>query len=99
MIITQMALPRRTFLRGVGATLALPVLDAMMPALTAAETALVPRMGFFHAPNGTYLPNFHPKTVGANFEWTPVLKPLEPRGQHITVVSGLANKGAETLSE
>jgi len=99
MIITKMALHRRTFLRGVGATLALPVLDAMMPALTAAESAPVPRMGFFYAPNGTYLPNFHPTKVGANFDWTPVLKPLEPLGEHITVVSGLANKGAETLSE
>src|SRR5205085_972957 len=83
----------RTIVHGVGATLALPMLDAMWPALSAAEAAPIPRMGFFYAPNGTYLPNFHPKAVGANFDWTPVLKPLEPLGEHITVVSGLANKG------
>ncbi len=80
MIITKMALPRRTFLRGMGATLALPMLDAMVPALAAqAATAesRCPGSGFFYAPNGTYLPNFHPAGVGTNFELTPVLKPLE----------------------
>jgi hypothetical protein len=100
MIITKMALPRRTFLRGMGATLALPLLDSMVPALSATQgTKPVHRLGFFYAPNGTYLPNFHPTTVGKNFEWTPVLRPLEPLRQHIVVVSGLANKGAENLSE
>lgn len=102
MIITKLALPRRTFLRGIGATLALPLLDAMVPALSAgADTAssAVPRMAFFYAPNGTYLPNFHPTKVGTNFEMTPVLKPLENLREHIVVVSGLANKGAETMSE
>jgi hypothetical protein len=95
-----MALPRRTFLRGMGATLALPLLDAMVPALSAAQGAkAVPRLAFFYAPNGTYLPNFHPTKAGRSFEWTPVLKPLEPLGEHIVVVSGLANKGAENLSE
>jgi hypothetical protein len=56
-------------------------------------------MGFFYVPNGTFLPNFHPAMVGRNFEITPVLKPLEGLRDHIVVVSGLANKGAETLSE
>src|SRR5882672_9964998 len=79
MFIAKLALPRRTFLRGVGATLALPLLDAMVPALTAMQKTAAspaPRLGFFYAPNGTYLPNFHPKIVGKNFEWTPMIKPL-----------------------
>jgi len=104
MIITKMALPRRTFLKGLGATLALPLLDAMLPAFgslskSLAAASATPRMAFFYAPNGTYLPNFHPTKVGRDFELTPVLKPLESVRDHITVVSGLSNKGAETLSE
>jgi hypothetical protein len=102
MIITKMAMPRRTFLRGIGATIALPLLDAMVPALSlTAKTAArpVPRLGFVYAPNGTYLPNFHPSAVGAGFEFTPVLKPLEPFRDQVVVLSGLSNKGAETLSE
>jgi hypothetical protein len=102
MIITKMALPRRTFLRGMGAAVALPLLDSMVPALSAMQgSAATPtaRLGFFYAPNGTYLPNFHPTAVGRNFEWTPVLRPLENLRDHIVVVSGLANKGAENLSE
>jgi Protein of unknown function (DUF1552) len=101
MIITKMALPRRTFLRGMGAALALPMLDAMVPALAAqaAKPKAVPRLGFYYVPNGTYLPNFHPVGVGANFELTPVLKPLESLRNNIVVLSGLANKGAENLSE
>src|SRR5262245_61143412 len=101
MYISKMALPRRTFLKSIaGAAIALPFLDAMVPAIAAqSATKPVPRMGFFYAPNGTYLPNFHPVGVGRNFEMTPVLKPLEPLRDHITVVSGLANKGVENLSE
>ena len=97
MIITKMALPRRTFLRGIGATLALPVLDAMMPALASAQTPATPRLGFVYAPNGTYLPNFFPRQVGRHFDLTPVLKPLESVRDRIVVISGLSNKGAENL--
>ncbi len=104
MIISKMALPRRTFLRGIGAAVALPLLDAMVPALsvlsrTAAAATATPRVAFFYAPNGTYLPNFHPTAVGRNFELTPVLKPLESVRDNIVVLSGLANKNAETMSE
>jgi uncharacterized protein DUF1552 len=100
-IIKRLALPRRTFLRGMGATLALPLLDAMAPALAAQSAAPnpPPRLGFFYAPNGTYLPNFHPERVGTDFDFTPVLKPLEPLRNHVVVVSGLSNKGVENLSE
>jgi len=100
MIITKMALPRRTFLRGLGATMALPFLDAMIPALSAtAPRSGVTRLGFVYAPNGTYLPNFHPATTGAGYEMTPVLQALEPFRNDMVVLSGLSNKGAETQSE
>ena len=59
MIVTKMALPRRTFLRGAGATLALPLLDAMVPALTAASRTVAkgtPRLGYFYVPNGMHMP-------------------------------------------
>src|SRR6201746_2817932 len=99
MIITKMALPRRTFLRGMGVTLALPLLDAMVPALSAvAGTAAKPvhRYGFFYMPNGVAMNHtgvnyWKPKTAGADFEFSPILKPLEPFRNQVTVVSGLHN--------
>jgi len=94
MFVTKMSLPRRTFLRGAGATIALPLLDAMVPALSAAAqtTAPVPRLGFFYVPNGMYLPNFHPTGPGGTtFEFTPTLRPLEPFRTNLVVVSGLSN--------
>jgi uncharacterized protein DUF1552 len=91
MIITKMSMPRRTFLRGVGAAIALPWLDAMKPALSAA-TVSPQRLGFFYVPNGMYLPNFHPAgSGGASFELTPVLTPLASVREHVVVVSGLSN--------
>lgn len=101
MVITKMALPRRTFLRGVGAMVALPFLDSMVPALKAAGTTTpVQRMGFFYVPNGMYLPNFHPAGGSTTaFEYTPVLKPLEAMRSQITVVSGLSNLGVISPNE
>lgn len=102
MIITGKALPRRTILRGLGVSLALPVLDAMVPALSAAQTAArpaVPRLGFVYAPNGSFLPNFFPEQPGRDFALTPILKPLENMRDRMVVLGGLANKGAENLSE
>ena len=103
MIVTKRYLPRRTVLRGLGATVALPFLDAMAPALTAvAKTAAqpIPRMGFFYVPNGMFLPSFHPAGEGgANFELTPTLKPLEPHRDKIVVVSGLSNSGVVSTNE
>ena len=98
-----MALPRRTFLRGLGATIALPGLDAMVPALSASPqsaAAAVPRMWFFYVPNGMYLPAFHPAgNGGADFAITPTLKPLEPFRRQLTVVSGLSNLGLISAKE
>ncbi len=93
MVITKMALPRRTFLRGMGAALALPLLDAMVPAMSAAPKG-APRMGFFQTPNGMSMPFWNPKTTGANFEFTAPLMPLEPFRKHVTVLSGLNNYAA-----
>jgi hypothetical protein len=66
----------------------------MSPALSAAAAPSSPLMGFFYVPNGMYLPNFHPAgNGGTTFQYTPILKPLEPFHKHITVVSGLSNRG------
>ncbi|MEO2199247.1 MAG: DUF1552 domain-containing protein [bacterium] len=103
MIVTKKALPRRTVLRGIGATVALPFLDAMAPALTAtARTAAnpLPRLGFVYAPNGMFLPNFHPLGGGGRgFEMSPTLKPLEPYREQMVVVSGLSNRGLVSTNE
>jgi len=90
--ITRRSLPRRTILRGLGATLALPLLDAMVPALTAtAQTAAAPtrRFGAVFIPMGERPSHWTPKTTGAGFEFSPILKPLEPFRDSITVVSNV----------
>ena len=94
MFITKMSLPRRTFLRGVGVTLALPLLESMVPALTAmAKTAANPqrRFGAVFVPLGERPGYWTPKATGADFELTPILKPLEPFRDHLTVVSELCD--------
>jgi Protein of unknown function (DUF1552) len=94
MFITKMSLPRRTFLRGMGVTLALPLLESMVPALTAtAKTAANPqrRFGAIFVPLGERPGYWTPKTVGQNFEFTPILKPLEPFRDHVTMVSELCD--------
>jgi hypothetical protein len=92
MIITKLALERRTFLRGIGAAIALPFLDAMVPALRAQSGAAPMRLGFVYVPNGMYLPNFHPAGEGGKaFDLTPVLQPLAPMRAHAVVVTGLSN--------
>ncbi len=95
MIITGKSLARRTFLRGAGAAVALPFLDAMIPAGRAATVSTgVPRMAFFYVPNGMYLPNFHPAgNGGTNYDLTPILKPLERYREKVNVLSGLSNLG------
>ena len=99
MIIMKKALPRRTFLRGAGVVIALPLLDAMVPALSAfAKTVAssVRRLGFFYVANGMYLPSFHPAGEGGtSFELTPILQPLGKFRNEMVVVSGLSNLDAE----
>jgi hypothetical protein len=92
MIITKTALPRRTFLRGVGATVALPLLEAMVPAMTAsAQTVARPvrRFGAIYVPHGKLLSQWVPQTAGPGFDFMPIMKPLEPFRDRLTVISGL----------
>src|SRR5687767_12816796 len=101
MFITKKSLPRRTFLRGVGATLALPLLDSMIPARTLlAQTAAkpLPRLGFVYVPHGAIYDKWTPVTVGSGFEFTPILKPLEPFRDYVNVVSGLGHRAADTTA-
>lgn len=98
MIITKLSLPRRTFLRGIGAAFALPLLDAMVPALSAlAKTPANPvrRLGFIYIPNGVNVAAWTPAADGTGFEFSPTLSPLEPLRKYVTVVSGLDNRPAE----
>ena len=100
-MISKKHLPRRTFLRGVGATLALPVLDAMVPARTLlAKTAAAPgsRLGFVYLPHGAIMDEWTPATEGAGFELSPILKPLEPFRDQLDVVSGLGHRAADTTA-
>jgi hypothetical protein len=101
MFITKMHLPRRTFLRGMGVTLALPFLESMVPARTLlAQTAArgASRLGFVYIPHGAIMNRWTPATEGAGFEFTPILKPLEPFAPYVNVVSGLGHKAADTTA-
>jgi len=106
MFITRMSLPRRTFLRGMGAVLGLPLLDAMVPALAAAaESSKAPRrLGFVYLPNGVSM-NFKgvnywkPRGVGADFEFSPILTPLSAFRDRLVVVSGLSHHQADVLQD
>ena len=92
MIVTRRSIPRRTFVRGLGVGVALPLLDAMVPALTqAAQTAAKPqlRAGFVYIPHGVIMKEWTPVAAGRDFEFTPILKPLEPFRDSVVVVSNL----------
>ena len=88
MIISKKAIARRTVLRGIGAGVALPFLDSMIPALTAAVKP-THRFGAVYVPNGIMMGSWTPEVEGAGFEFTPILKPLEPFRQQLLVLSGL----------
>ncbi len=92
MFITKKHLDRRTFLRGAGVVIALPLLDAMVPAamaqtLTAAKERF--RFGAIYMPNGIYPPMWHPEKAGKNFEFNKIMKPLEPHRAFLTTISQL----------
>ncbi len=91
MFIMKTALDRRAFLRGVGATLSLPLLDAMVPALTpfARAATATTRAAFVYVPHGVILDQFIPATEGTGFEYRPIMKPLEAFRSQITLVSNL----------
>jgi hypothetical protein len=97
MFITKTHLPRRTFLKGVGATLALPMLDAMVPAF-AAVTKPAPRIGFVYVPHGAVMAQWKPDAVGTGFELKPILKPLEPYRARLNIVSQLHHRAADSTA-
>jgi hypothetical protein len=93
MFITRKAIPRRTMLRGLGASLALPLLDSMVPALTAlGQSAAKPiiRFGVMYVVNGMIMENWTPAAEGATYELTPTLAALAPYRDRVSVISGLA---------
>src|SRR5688572_21959919 len=99
MFITKKHLSRRTVLRGVGATIALPLLDAMIPASTAlAKTAakVTPRLGFVYFPHGAIMEHWTPAKDGADWELSPILQPLKDFKKQLTVISGLGNRPGES---
>jgi uncharacterized protein DUF1552 len=97
MMIFKKAIPRRAFLRGAGAALALPLLDGMIPAMAAlSDTAARPklRLSIVYVPNGIIMDKWTPATEGARFELTPVLEPMAAFRDRMLVVSGLVQKEA-----
>ena len=102
MIVTQKHLPRRAFLRGAGVALALPFLDAMVPAFAspAKTAASAPvRMGFVYVPNGIIEAGWKPSAEGAGFEFNRTMKALEPFREHINVLTGLAQVNGRALGD
>jgi hypothetical protein len=92
MIIMKKAISRRTVLRGLGVSLALPLLDGMVPALTALSTTAanpIRRLGVVYVPNGMMMPSWLPETVGQGFEFKRILQPLEPFRDRLLLLSGL----------
>ena len=90
MVITKLALPRRTFIRGMGAAVALPFLDAMLPALRA-QAKGAPRFTAIYCGNGCNMSDWIPTTEGVNFEMSPILKPIEAFRDRMVVATGLDN--------
>jgi hypothetical protein len=102
MFITKLALPRRTFLRGMGAAIALPLLDAMVPALTRTSltaAATVRRFGGIYIPNGHIEAQWVPTTTGKNYELTRCLAPLAKVKDHLAVFSHLAHRQAASFGD
>jgi hypothetical protein len=99
MFISKRHLSRRHLLRGAGATISLPLLDAMIPAgTTLAQTAAAsnPRLAFIYFPHGAVMKYWVPEQTGKDFAFSPILQPLESLRDYVTVVSGLRNKGGES---
>ena len=100
MYISKKHVSRRTVLKGIGASIALPLLDAMNPAATAwAQTAAgstPKRFAFVGFPHGAIMDRWSPKEAGTDYVMSPILEPLTPFRKHLTIVSGLRNKPAES---
>ena len=98
MFLPKTSLPRRSFLRGLGATFTLPLLDAMIPAFAATAQA-IPRLGFMYIPNGVNLAQWTPSGSGTDFALSPTLSALEPFRDRVTVLSGLAHHCADRMND
>src|SRR5665213_4040113 len=100
MFIFKKHIPRRAMLKGVGASIALPLVEAMFPATAAAAATAggktPKRFAFVGFPHGAIMDRLSPKETGTDFTMSPILQPLEPFRKHLTIVSGLRNKPAET---
>lgn len=97
--ITKMSLDRRNFLRGAGAALALPLLDAMTPAFAATRKAAIPRLVFMYIPNGVNVALWTPIGAGKDFAFSPTLSALEPFRDRVNVLSGLALHSADRMND
>ena len=97
MFITKKHLSRRTMLRGMGVAAALPLLDSMLPAQTPLAKPTV-RLGFVYLPHGAIMNQWTPAAEGAGFEFSPILKPLEPLRDYVNVISGLGHRAADTTA-
>lgn len=84
MIITRKHLPRRTFLKGMGTAIALPLLDSMVPAMASWKAPV--RIAFVYVPNGIVMEDWTPATTGRDFAFTRILKPLEPLREDLMVL-------------
>lgn len=96
MFVTKKHLSRRTVLQGTGACIALPLLDAMVPAFASTPDVVKTRLGFVYFPHGAVQKYWTPEGTGKDFKFSPILKPLEPLRDYVTVVTGLRNKGGES---
>jgi hypothetical protein len=95
MIITKKAIPRRTMLRGIGAAVALPMLDAMVPALARAAPKSIRRLGIVYVPNGMRMDHWTPSTVGSGFKLPSILEPMEPFRDKLQILTGLRGVDGE----
>jgi hypothetical protein len=101
MIITKKHLSRRTLLRGVGVSLALPLLDSMLPAQTPLKNTAAnpaPRLGFVYVPHGAIMNEWTPVGEGTDFKFSRILSPLERHRERVNIVSGLGNRAADSTA-
>jgi hypothetical protein len=99
MTVTRKPLSRRAVLRGAGTLVALPMLDAMMPALASAAPVGPARLSIYYMPNGMIMDSFTPAQTGVGYELSPILKQLEPYREKFTVISGLAQANGQPMGD
>ena len=97
--LTKKSLPRRTMLKGLGASIALPILDSMIPALSAQAKKAPPRLGFVYASHGIIHSQWKPTKAGKNFDLSPNLQPLAKMRDQINVFTNLSHLEADTKGD